>query len=60
MTITYRAYDQKVVAGLNAERLDLQRSCGQVLRQITESADCVHGMRSLDCIQVAASCLSRP
>jgi len=43
-------YIPRVLAGLAAERNDLQRSCAQVLRQITESADCVHGMRSLDCV----------
>ena len=44
-------YLPKIVAGLAAERNDLQKSCAHVLRQICESGDCVHGMRALDCIK---------
>ena len=44
-------YLSKLLAAVAAERADVQRAASQVVRVLSDASECVHAMRSLDCVK---------
>ena len=52
-------YLSKILSSLNSERDDLQKSCMNMLRTLSESTECVHAMRPLNCVAPLATLMER-
>jgi len=50
-------YLSKILAAVPAQRADVQRAATQVVRVLSDASECVHAMRSLDCVKPLLSAM---